>query len=506
VRERDVPVSGGGAFSAANVGLPTQAYSLCRLVAVPHGVLPPTDPSPFTGPRLRLMGVITTGLGTLQDNKSGSNHGKEFNFAAGTGGTAGDAFLTSAADAGVESTNLVSPLPGEQGRVFSSSDVISATDPATGPDHDNTSTGLTVDGNNTYLGPSWEDAVTPALEAVFGSYSPFPTVGAAPSLDGAGNLGVTEHDLVVRCGSGLDINYYEPQGATCTSLADTGVALDLATMISPAGTVITRRWTLRSTDHAAHQVRLVLLEQAAGTRTWRLPGEAGYSAHVAGDQPAPPASAPWTVRLHTEGAADGDVTKGVGAVTSTLKPTALRFTGSRMLAVTYAFTVPADGVAELGTTVMSEATQAALEADIAAAEGGGTSGGGGNGGGGSGDSGGTGGGGQPAGPAVPAPAKPTPLVPLPKAARVLVLQSEKTCVSRRRLVLHLHPPAGTRITRLTVKVAHRTTHPKLRGTAPVVLAGLPKGRYAVRVQATFADGRTLTLTRRYRTCAPKRRR
>jgi hypothetical protein len=48
---------------------------------------------------------------------------------------------------------------------------------------------------------------------------------------------------------------------------------------------------------------------------------------------------------------------------------------------------------------------------------------------------------------------------------------------------------------LTVKVAKRTTRPKLRGTAPIVLAGLPKGKYTVTVTVKLADGRTVKLSR-----------
>ncbi len=59
---------------------------------------------------------------------------------------------------------------------------------------------------------------------------------------------------------------------------------------------------------------------------------------------------------------------------------------------------------------------------------------------------------------------------------------------------------------LTVKVAKRTTHPKLRGTAPVVLTGLPKGRYTVTVTVKLADGRTLKLARTSKTYVPKRKR
>jgi hypothetical protein len=44
-----------------------------------------------------------------------------------------------------------------------------------------------------------------------------------------------------------------------------------------------------------------------------------------------------------------------------------------------------------------------------------------------------------------------------------------------------------------------------RISAPINLVGLPKGTYKVSVTATASDGRTVTDTRTYHTCAPKRR-
>jgi hypothetical protein len=341
---------------------------------------------------------------------------------------------------------------------------------------------------------------------VFNNLTPFPTVTASPSLGADGALVTDEHDLVVKC-AGNDPNYFSPAGFTCPPLHDAGVALDLQTSMTPAGTVITRRWRFSSTDGQPHAVRLVIANRASLTspaREWRFPGEGGYAAHVSGDTVAPPASGPWTVRFRTPGAADGDTSTGVGAITSSLPPVALRFILARGYTATYALSVPATGSVELRNVLMGEATQGALEQDIALAEGGGsapaetpstpdTS--------------------TPAPSASPTtPSKPSTTTttarrPLPKATAVIGLPSARACVSRRRLTLHLHRPTGLKLSRLTVKVAHRrATHPKLRGTAPIVLAGLPKGTYAVSVTVTFTDKRTLTLRRVYKTCAPKRRR
>jgi hypothetical protein len=381
----------GGSFSAANVAAPI-SQGVCRLAAVPAGTMP-TDATPFTGPWLRLLRLDTTSTYN-RDQNGGADQGKEYDFGGDMTGLAADTFLTAASSAGVDGTLLIAPATGEQGEVFGTADAINELDPATGPDPTSTATGVTVDGTNTYLGWSWNDQVTPSMKFVFNSYTPFPAVTGTPSIGADGSLVVTEHDVMVTC-FGSDPNYYKPAGFTCQGLTDAGVQLDLITTMSPSGTVITRRWQLSSTDGMAHQVHLVIAHRAYNNghghpRTWRLPGQTTYAAHVNGDQPAAPAQAPWTVRFHSEGAADGDLAEGVGAVTSSVAPTGLRFIGTNSLAVTYTLNVPATGAVELRDTLMSEATQAALEADIAAAErttsgggpgggGGGTGGGGGSG-------------------------------------------------------------------------------------------------------------------------------
>ena len=40
-------------------------------------------------------------------------------------------------------------------------------------------------------------------------------------------------------------------------------------------------------------------------------------------------------------------------------------------------------------------------------------------------------------------------------------------------------------------------------TAPVDLRGLPKGQFTVKITVTTTSGKTLTQTRKYKTCAPK---
>jgi hypothetical protein len=107
-------------------------------------------------------------------------------------------------------------------------------------------------------------------------------------------------------------------------------------------------------------------------------------------------------------------------------------------------------------------------------------------------------------PAPPAAPKPTSRL---KPADVLRLPSTRRCVSRRRFRIRLRTPRGAKLAKLTVRLNGklvRTVRGK-RITARVDLRGLPRGRFRVTIEVRTVDGRKVTATRRYRTCAPKRR-
>ena len=68
-------------------------------------------------------------------------------------------------------------------------------------------------------------------------------------------------------------------------------------------------------------------------------------------------------------------------------------------------------------------------------------------------------------------------------------------------------PRGAKLAMETVRVNGklvRTVRGK-RITARVDLRGLPRGRFRVKIEVRTVDGRKVSATRRYRTCAPKRR-
>ena len=109
----------------------------------------------------------------------------------------------------------------------------------------------------------------------------------------------------------------------------------------------------------------------------------------------------------------------------------------------------------------------------------------------------------------PATVKPSPgVTPAPalKAADVVKLPSTKRCVSRRKFRITLRTPRGTRITQATVFINKKRKTFKGSSIKPTLdLRGLPKDRVTVKIEIKTADGRKVSQTRRYRTCAPRRR-
>jgi hypothetical protein len=116
----------------------------------------------------------------------------------------------------------------------------------------------------------------------------------------------------------------------------------------------------------------------------------------------------------------------------------------------------------------------------------------------------------------PTPLPSTPLVapstlgtlpaPKPRTA-VLGLPATKRCASRRSFRITLKAPRGEKAKTIVVLVNTKKvkTLTGKKVTAPVDLRGLPKGRFSVKITMTTVSGKTLTQTRRYKTCVPKRK-
>lgn len=93
------------------------------------------------------------------------------------------------------------------------------------------------------------------------------------------------------------------------------------------------------------------------------------------------------------------------------------------------------------------------------------------------------------------------------AIATLPSQGKKKCLSKRSFRIRLKEPKGDALDSAKVYVNGKLvrTIKRDRITAPVNLTGLPKGRYTVRITAKTVLGRTITGTRKYRTCTKKRK-
>lgn len=89
---------------------------------------------------------------------------------------------------------------------------------------------------------------------------------------------------------------------------------------------------------------------------------------------------------------------------------------------------------------------------------------------------------------------PSKVIPLPKPSA--------GCTKKRSLSFKVKPPKGTSVSKVTVKITgHKPkTYKGKSASSKIKLRGLPKGSYSVTVKVTLSDGRTTSLTRRYKTC------
>jgi len=80
-------------------------------------------------------------------------------------------------------------------------------------------------------------------------------------------------------------------------------------------------------------------------------------------------------------------------------------------------------------------------------------------------------------------------------------------VSRRRFRIRIRKVPNVTLAAVAVYVNGKPAK-VVRGSrlyAPVDLRGMPRGRFAVRIEAVTTDGRRLSHTRKYRTCEQRRK-
>jgi hypothetical protein len=92
------------------------------------------------------------------------------------------------------------------------------------------------------------------------------------------------------------------------------------------------------------------------------------------------------------------------------------------------------------------------------------------------------------------------------AATVQIVSApSRICVSRRSFTIRLRSTKRDPLVSAVVTVNGKKVQTVKKGriTAPVTLAGLPKGRFTVKITAKTRSGKTRTGTRKYLTCTPK---
>jgi hypothetical protein len=90
---------------------------------------------------------------------------------------------------------------------------------------------------------------------------------------------------------------------------------------------------------------------------------------------------------------------------------------------------------------------------------------------------------------------------------IVTVPSNKLCLSKRAFSIHIRSLPGLTYRKVTVYVNGHSVSVSQgkRITAPVNLKGLPKGRYVVKITVLTTTGKTITGTRTYHTCVPKKR-
>ena len=103
-------------------------------------------------------------------------------------------------------------------------------------------------------------------------------------------------------------------------------------------------------------------------------------------------------------------------------------------------------------------------------------------------------------------APPSTAKPSVSTIATLPAQGKKKCLSKRSFRIRLKEPRGDALDTAKVFVNGKLvkTIKRDRITAPVDLVGLPKGRYTVKITAKTVLGKTISGTRKYRTCTKKR--
>ncbi len=330
-----VPVGADGTFSVQvpDSVLSQMAPPECRLAAVPAGQTP-TDLSGYAGP---ILAGTTSGF--LQPDYATSAPAVETVDSAQTDALDRYATLGSSCG-GLASMVLQTPPP----------DVMA-----------------TFDSPSVLCGDSlFSQSGTPSLQ-----------------IDGQGVVGVNLDGPLTATQAGssgdLTLTEHETLEVNSTTPTPSGVVDDRTIEQTASGRVVVITDAFSSVDGQAHQLTFTVSSQVGmgltttGSPEWELPGQATFTTHASGDAVALPTTAPGTVYAANSAYPDGS-SEGRVAIMYFTAPTGPAGFGQQSVSgdvinLPYALSVPAGGTVTLSVAYASEPTQAALEQDVATAQG-----------------------------------------------------------------------------------------------------------------------------------------
>jgi hypothetical protein len=349
----NIAVAADGSFSTTmGTGDP---YGTCILRAVPHGLGPTGDSSPFTGP------TLTTEWNQSSKVAAGPNAGKVYDFYVLFQGANAMNDYVSATQGGLWDSRLQYPngysstylwyenaaLPGEEpapaGRSF-----------------------LKVDGRNAY-GPR-------SARGLFENNPGLPQLTFDASRDPAtGNTTIHETDPVVVCPNETP---FPPDAGACPQFNSAGVQLERTLFTDDGGLQVHITDTWRSTDGAAHTISPHYDQWVWGRDPQGVAVPVGLKLPWIGDFqtftadtvfPGPPPGAGSIFVRANNGAPDGSETYPLGAVSFDLAPVEVRRVESREFTVRNEnVSVPAGGTAVTREDFVMGQAQATVEAKATA--------------------------------------------------------------------------------------------------------------------------------------------
>jgi hypothetical protein len=349
----NVAVAAGGSFSATMSS--DDPYGTCILRAVPHGLAPTGDASPFTGP------TVTGEQNLSYKISTGPNAGKVYDLYLLFQGVNAMNDYVSATDGGLWDSRL--QYPNGYSSTYLWYENAALTGSEDGPP---ARSFLQVDGRNAY-GPR-------AARDLFPSNPGFPELTFDASRDpGTGNTTIHETDPIVVCPNETP---FPPDAGACPQFNSAGVRLERTLFTDDGGLQVHITDTWRSTDGAVHNISPHYDQWVFGRDPQNVDVPVGLKLPWIGDfqtfstNTVFPGPSPGAGSIFVRGkndAPDGDATYPRGAVSFDLAPAEVRRVSNQEFTLhNENVSVPAGGTAVTREDFVMSQAQATVDAKAAA--------------------------------------------------------------------------------------------------------------------------------------------